>query len=229
MHYNAPRDSEIELILVKEDHLPSQNVKAEDWRQKGLVPRLKFNEVITFRTGIYTYRQMLSIYFNRSDLRPAKLSFSSQEWCGQTFKEFLFGPKKAHLSFNSYWENEAKGERDLDWIEGAYPYNALPVVLRAMRPNEKKSVQLHLLTDVISNKVGTPKLIDANANFLGLKDGNLVVEVQIDGKKDQYQFSTDAMFPLLHIERGDGSHYQVEKRLVDDYWHHNRPGDEKLL
>jgi hypothetical protein len=239
------RNGEVTHVLVKEDHFPQLDVKADNWKQVGLVPRIKFNEMIDMPTGVYSYHQMLSIFINRSDFSIPKIVFTSQEWCGQTSKELNAGDsQKAKLSFNSYWDGEGKGEKTLDLSGNTLPYNALPVYLRAMIADKKKSAEMFLLSDLVSNRVGNPTVQKATAVIerseklvigkRAIAAAKVTVTIQNQKKRleDRFWFSEEELqpsYPMLRWERSDGGTYQLRKRLTEAYWELNRPGDEKLL
>ncbi|MEE8585347.1 MAG: hypothetical protein V3T83_10895, partial [Acidobacteriota bacterium] len=108
--YGTPRRADkVVHILVSEDHVPSELVKANDWRRPGLLKVLKFNNMRTFQTGIYDYRQMMSVFFNVEDQHFAKMTFGSQEWCGSSFKEIVHFRGKSSFDFNTYWEGQGNG------------------------------------------------------------------------------------------------------------------------
>ena len=72
-------------IFVTEDFLPEKQVKA-DYKNNSNVPVLKLNSTKKFTTGIYPYSLMTST-FSPIDVnqQAIKISFSAQEWCGNTF------------------------------------------------------------------------------------------------------------------------------------------------
>lgn len=237
--YGIFRDAQITHVFVKEEHEPKKNVKAKNQRQKKIRTVLKFNSVRTIPTGIYTYREMATIFFTRESLDITKAVFSSQEWCGQTFKELVFDHGKISLQYDSYWNGEGKGKITFpkSKTRGAIPYNALPLLLRTLRPHLPRTQPITLIPNLISNRVGNPKLTQAKIHFLGktsiksqgIKREAFLVEVKQEKKQDQFWFSTQHLFPLLRWERHDGAVYELQKRLVTDYWNKNRPEDEKLL
>ncbi|TXD50124.1 septum formation inhibitor Maf [Polaribacter sp. IC073] len=93
-------------VFVTEDFLPNKQVKA-DSRNENNVPVLKLNSTKEFTTGIYPYSIMTST-FSPADLnkKAIKISFSAQEWCGNTFVQ-LNNKEKYEIDFHSYFESNA--------------------------------------------------------------------------------------------------------------------------
>jgi hypothetical protein len=91
-------------IFVTEDFLPEKQVKA-DYQDKKNVRTLKLNSTKKFTTGIYPYSIMTSA-FSPIDLnkKALKISFSAQEWCGNTFVQ-LNNRKDFEIDFHSYFES----------------------------------------------------------------------------------------------------------------------------
>ena len=100
-------------IFVTEDFLPVKQVKA-DYQNKKNIPILKLNSTKKFTTGIYPYSLMTSI-FSPIDVNQEaiKISFSSQEWCGNTFVQ-LNNREKFEIDFYSYFESNADRELTLE-------------------------------------------------------------------------------------------------------------------
>src|SRR5258706_5130447 len=87
--YGVMRRLTAYLIVVKEDFSKTQLVKADPGHDpKDLLPVLKLNHVINYQTGIYSYHQMASAFFDRGTMELVKLSLTSNEWCGNTYKEY---------------------------------------------------------------------------------------------------------------------------------------------
>lgn len=93
-------------VYVTEDFLPKKQVKA-DYQNKKNVPILKLNSTKKFTTGIYPYSIMTST-FSPIDVNQEtlKISFSSQEWCGNTFVQ-LNNRANYQVDFFSYFESNA--------------------------------------------------------------------------------------------------------------------------
>jgi hypothetical protein len=92
-------------IFVTENFLPNKQVKA-DTQDDQNIPILKLNSTKKFFTGIYPYSIMTSTFspINKQQ-PPIKISFSSQEWCGNTFIQ-LNNHEDFEIDFYSYFESD---------------------------------------------------------------------------------------------------------------------------
>lgn len=116
IRYGEIRPSDAVLIYVTEDFLPDKQVKKE-FGDDEAVSVLKLNSVKKFTTGIYDYSIMTSV-FTPLDFRkyPAtlKLTFSSQEWCGQSFAQMNMRNGKLHYQERSYFQAEGDLDKTLN-------------------------------------------------------------------------------------------------------------------
>jgi hypothetical protein len=93
-------------IFVTEDFLPQKQVKADDKNAKN-ISILKLNSTKKFTTGIYPYSLMTSTFSPIDTNKKAiKISFSAQEWCGNTFVQ-LNNRERFKIDFHSYFERNA--------------------------------------------------------------------------------------------------------------------------
>lgn len=103
--YGETRDGEAVLIYVTEPFLPEKQVKADE-NHADNIPVLKLNATKNYLTGIYPYSIMSSIFYPVHDNQHAvKVSFSSQEWCGQVYAQ-LNNREKFDVLSHSYFEKE---------------------------------------------------------------------------------------------------------------------------
>lgn len=108
--YGETRDGEAVLIYVTEPFLPDAQVKADASSPEN-VPVLKLNTTKNYLTGIYPYSIMTSSFYPVHDNQHAiKLSFSSQEWCGQVYAQ-LNNREQFEVMSHSYFESE--GDQNL--------------------------------------------------------------------------------------------------------------------
>jgi hypothetical protein len=99
-------------IFVTEDFLPEKQVKADSKNAKN-VPVLKLNSTKKFVTGMYPYSLMTSTFSPIGlNQQAIKISFSSQEWCGNTFAQ-LNNRTNFDIDFHSYFESDADREKTL--------------------------------------------------------------------------------------------------------------------
>ena len=93
-------------IFVTEDFLPIKQVKADN-KNKSNIAVLKLNSTKKFVTGIYPYSLMTSTFSPIINSKKAiKISFSAQEWCGNTFIQ-LNNREEFDVDFYSYFESNA--------------------------------------------------------------------------------------------------------------------------
>lgn len=146
--YGAPRTGTAVLVFVTEDMSDSLRVKADPGRHPGsdVYPVMKLNEVRDFQTGIYDYDVMTSVFAKVAAGWPvAKISFSSQEWCGHVYRQIV--PRNDRLSdvFHSYFDGEADGSDSLPLPSDGVFEDALPILLRGwkavfLKAGESRSV-----------------------------------------------------------------------------------------
>jgi hypothetical protein len=87
---------------------------------------------------------MTSVFVRSRDFSPAKISFSSAEWCGHVYEEMLFGPRDIADRYTSYFEDES-AERRVQEVKDGIAEEELLVRLRGLRgewlrPGERRTV-----------------------------------------------------------------------------------------
>ncbi|MGB3149857.1 MAG: septum formation inhibitor Maf [Maribacter sp.] len=103
--YGELREGNAVLIYVTEPFLPEKQVKADGNRPDN-IPVLKLNSTKNYLTGIYPYSIMTSSFYPvHDDSHALKLSFSSQEWCGQVYAQ-LNNKDNFEIMSHSYFEKE---------------------------------------------------------------------------------------------------------------------------
>ncbi|MCA9526503.1 MAG: hypothetical protein KC549_09450 [Myxococcales bacterium] len=106
--YGEKRHGRAVLIFVTEPFSRARGVKVDHYNPNDPdhFTALKLNAVRKFQTGIYDYSVMTSVFVDPANgFAPAKVSFSSQEWCGHVFEEARFG-QGAKVRIDSYFEGE---------------------------------------------------------------------------------------------------------------------------
>ena len=108
--YGQNREGLAFLIYVTEPFSKGRSVKIDryDRDNPDHTIALKLNRIEEWRTGMYKYRLMTSHFFDTQDqLNPLKSVFSSQEWCGVTYEEFLWDRSHVDVSIKSYFDGES--------------------------------------------------------------------------------------------------------------------------
>lgn len=104
--YGEMREGTAVLIYVTEPFRKAKQVKA-DGSNPDNIPVLKLNSTKNYLTGIYPYSIMSSSFYPVHDNQHAlKVSFSSQEWCGQVYAQ-LNNRDVFEINSHSYFETEA--------------------------------------------------------------------------------------------------------------------------
>ena len=154
--YGQTRPGEAVLVFVTETLSHSKRVKT-DGNQHDTFPVMKLNAVHDFQTGLYDYNVMTSSFvpMNGETPRglPTKISFSMQEWCGNTYAEATtvhdYGdPASAiRLQSHNYMDGQGQTTADLPLQPNPTSHDALPTLIRGiagplLSPGETLSVNL---------------------------------------------------------------------------------------
>jgi hypothetical protein len=230
----SERTYEAVMVVVKEPFDLAQMVKAGSASQR-VEDVLKLNHEVTVPTGLYTYRQMASVFLRRSDLAPVKLTVASQELCGITTKRWRSDtPAVFHSS--SYFDGEGDRDFALPVTRGTLFYDALPLWLRAQAPRAEP-LRVKLVPGQISNHARDPAPVGAVLTWGAT--GSVTtpagefrtreVSVEHPGGRDRYAFAEEFPHVLVRWVRGDGTRYELRNLVRLPYWQYTRSGDRQVL
>lgn len=223
--YGEVRNFEYTYILVKEDFNKEYDVKTDDYSREDLFPVMKLNKFARIPTQKYPYHYLTSLFYKREE--PAtlhKMTHSSQEWCGNTFKLFQHLGNTYHFLFSSYWDGQGNSRiklRDKIWFEDGLSYT-----LRALRFSDGLQFEQPVLESQVSNKAGEPIIYEAR--FVVSQEELAVnaarqqawqVSVQLDEEKtNTYWFATEYPNILLKQESWDGRNMELKETTREAYW-----------
>jgi hypothetical protein len=245
--YGETRSGTAVLIFVTEDFSDRLRVKADPGRhpEADTYPVMKLNAVRDFSTGIYDYNVMTSTFLRvRDDWPLAKVSFSSQEWCGHVWHQIVPRGDRVEGVFHSYFDGEADGEERLDRPDGGVYEDALPIVLRGLRgeylaSGESRTVPflpslLHARlqheplewTRATISRAAQTSRIDVPAGEYEVSVYTVEVD---DGRTLTFAIESAAPHRLVRQTGPDGEELALlgSERLA--YWKLNAPGGEKHL
>jgi hypothetical protein len=245
--YGEKRTGTAVLIYVTEDFSDRLRVKADPGRhpEEDTYPVLKLNAVRDFPTGIYDYNVMTSTFVRVGRGWPvAKVSFSSQEWCGHVWHQLVPRDDAIDGVFHSYFDGEADGEDTLDRPEDGLLEDALPIVLRGLREPflaAGESQTVPLLPSLFHSRLQHEPLAWSSATISrAAEPGRVTVpagsfEVTVytvevaDGRTLSFAIESAAPHRLVRQTGPGGEELALtgSKRLP--YWQLNRNGGERYL
>lgn len=90
LRYGAKRQAETVLVYVTEPMDRRTWIKDDMARAPHRVSIFKLNHMLKFRTGLYPYSVMTSVFttvepWDRGQFAPVKIALSAQEWCGHVY------------------------------------------------------------------------------------------------------------------------------------------------
>jgi len=245
--YGAVRKGTAAYVFVTESFSDTLRVKADPGKHPAadVYPVLKLNAVRDFQTGLYDYNLMTSTFLRVARGWPvAKISFSSQEWCGHVWHQLV--PRSGRLQglFHSYFDGEADGTDALDMPADGVLEDALPVLVRGwngvlLAPGESRVVPF--LPSLLSSRLmhrplaWTKARISRSAATTRVKVPAgpfevTVYEVAVEGGRTLSFFvEKEPPFRLVRQTGPDGEELLLEGSSRLAYWELNKPGDEKHL
>jgi hypothetical protein len=206
---------------------------------------MKLNAVRDFQTGVYDYNVMTSTFLRVADGWPvAKVSFSSQEWCGHVWHQLVPRGDRVGGVFHSYFDGEADGKEALERPEGGVFEDALPVVLRGWRREYLEAGQsrtVPFLPSLLQARLNHTPLAWTTARLsrspateaVRVPAGRFeatVYTVEVEGGR-RLTFAIEAASPyrLLRQTGPDGEELALTGSARMAYWKLSAPGGEKHL
>lgn len=252
--YGEMRKGQGVLVFVYEEINADTRIKVESDKTPPAkqVPVLKLNNVLKFTTGIYDYSVMTSVFAGLAGgpgvsrpFEPRKVSFTSQEWCGNVFHQII--PRKNGLEseIHSYFESEGDAKVTLPYpatASGAVYYeDEMPILVRELDgaflkegesrtlnivpglwERRKRHVPLGFTTAVLS-KAGK------DAVKIGKENHETVKWTLVNGSITT-TYHVEAAMPhrLLAWENTKGEKGELLASVRKTYWEHNHNQDEPL-
>jgi len=119
--YGEPRNGYRIMVFVTELMRLATHIKPDvKCPDDQMIRVIKLNDLRKFTTGIYEYSVMTSVFASVEQKAPyanmstMKVSFSSQEWCGQVFDRLVRTPDAYQGVLYSYFESEGEAPYVLD-------------------------------------------------------------------------------------------------------------------
>lgn len=225
-------DGEAVLIYVREPFLKDRQVKDESG--SGEFQVLKLNATRDFKTGVYPYRTLMSVFHplvDKADNKALKVTTSVQEWCGHVYMQANRRDGVTKTEVRSYFENEEGNsyeEKSSVLLE-----DEVWTMLR-INPGQLPVGQTEMIQGSLASRFGHFKPIAAPVvtqwRAGGSKD-SLVYEIfyKKSGRKLAIEISNGSPYSILgwseEGEKGLLSSGKLKKRIENvDYWNYN---DEK--
>ncbi len=217
---------------------PIHHVKAKK-DDEAVLPAFKFVIAEEVPTENYNYRFLTTAFLERPSLRPMKVSASSQEWCGHTFKILdwerrkEFPPKDWSLDIACYSYFGDEGDRWFPLTGRSFvdAYECLFLYARAVVASGGEERPMHLLNSLRSNHMPDPNPLDATLRVQGTSRNVTVplgtvsatrVVLEWAGGPAWFDVETAPPHRLLAFRAGDvdAKLKFVERRA---YWNRNEP------
>lgn len=227
--YGNRREFEFTQITVKEDFNREHDVKTDDYTRNDLFPVMKVNQFCRIPTDNYPYHYLTSVFINRAQpWHLHKLTTSSQEWCGNTFKAVTDKGSNYNLYYNSYFDGQGEGNRELS--KALLFEDQLPYSLRALNFQDGLTFPAAIAETQQTNKATPPAVYKATlrvaitASGSSTDDGEKAWQVTVElapDKVNTYWFDTDYPNKLIRQQTWDGRNLRLKKISRYAYWQGN--------
>ncbi len=251
--YGQEREAEVALIYVTEPFNLRRQVKSDAaaTNDPNVINVLKLNRVKKFQTGIYDYSLMSSVFtpleaYRLGDQRieagaALKMTFTSQEWCGQTFQQLNRTASGMNSRSFSYFESEGDQSSDIETVSGALWADELFIAVRELiRPMPTGNIILYQTLETGRLFHRPMQAMEARVtrsrgsySWDGIQRDVQTFLVEADDK--QWRFTVEEDYPrkIFAYEYREGSRIVENATLKQSrrlpYWSLNDNADQKYL
>ncbi len=237
--YGTPRTGLAVTIFVSEPFSWEARVKADPGKHPDadVFPVMKMNLIEDFQTGIYDYNEQTSAFLALAEtpLQPmgqlTKVSFSSQEWCGHSWAQWLFQPVGLRFNGHSYFDGEADSAMDLPRPDGGVSEEQLFFWARGMaepKLDPGASVDVPFLRSLQYTRHAHKPIAWTSARLARPAADSYTAEIK-DGPKITFQVEPAAPHRILRWESTEGERAVLVKSERSKYWQLNKPEGEAEL
>lgn len=225
--YGIPRPTEVLHILVREPFDPKQLVKPEGPPRPDTIAVLKLNQILHVPTGLYVYQQMHSNFWRVDNAQLLKFSLTSNDSCGNTFKQARREGDHLAYEYRTYWDGMAEGKENLTVPANGYFYDELPWLVRTIDFSKATGeFDVQLAGTTINSKKDTFAFKPAKISF-NSTERTFDVAVEHAGGTDHFILDRDFPYLLREWNAADGSRLKMKRSLKVAYWNYNKPGDRE--
>jgi len=241
LRYGKPRLGHVVLVYVAEPMNSQTWIKDDDAPGDRRVEVLKLNHTLNFRTGIYPYSVMTSVFapldgLGRERFAPAKISLTAQEWCGQVYQQILPKGDRFHSFGHSYFASEGDSRETVPSGGPALYEDALWIQLRELDgPFAGGGDWSGRLVPALwtARKAHRP-LRPVQATIRrgeATRDGVAVTRFTVTHAGGSRSFDVERAAPrrILGWSTNEGERAELLKTARLTYWRLNNPGDESYL
>ncbi|MDQ6808592.1 MAG: hypothetical protein M3Z64_04090 [Verrucomicrobiota bacterium] len=222
-----PRACEVVHILVREPFDSKQFVKPEGPMRPDTIAVLKLNQIIHAPAGLLLYQQMHSNFWRVDNGQLFKFSLTSNDSCGNTYKEARRAADAFTYEYHTYWDGMADGRTTVAAPANGCFYDELPWRVRTIdfrKPSTPFEIQL--AGSAINSKRDSFEFKPAKVSFTA---SERMIDVSVEHTSGVDHFLLDRNGPNLLREwtAADGSHLKMKRNLKVDYWKYNKNGDRE--
>jgi hypothetical protein len=227
VRYGIPRPCEVLHILVREPFDPKQLVKPEGAPRPETIPVLKLNQILHIPTGLYVYQQMHSNFWRVADAQLLKFSLTSNDSCGNTYKEARRAGEQFTYEYRTYWDGMASGSESVTPPANGHFYDELPWLVRTIDFNKPGTpFEIQLAGSIVNSKKDSFVFQSAKISFTA-NEREIDVAVEHAVGTDHFILDRDGPHLLREWKAADGSHLKMKRNLKVDDWNYNKPGDRE--
>ncbi|MDQ6625420.1 MAG: hypothetical protein M3Y69_04650 [Verrucomicrobiota bacterium] len=227
VRYGAPRECEVLHILVREPFDTKQLVKSDDPKRAETTNVLKLNQILHVPTGLELYQQMHSNFWRVDNAQLLKFSLTSNDSCGNTYKEARRNGDAFTYEWRTYWDGMANGQEEVKPPANGYFYDELPWIVRTIDfAKGRDEFDIQLAGSAINSKKDAFSFQPAKVSFTSTER---VIDVAVKHAAGIDHFLLDRWFPhvLREWNAADGTKLKLKRNLKVDYWNYSKPGDRE--
>lgn len=227
--YGEIRNGDAVFVYVTEDFSKSKQVKLDNAAAAGddKISVLKLNTLRKFKTGIYDYSMMESIFTPvdiKNNPRTLKTTTSSQDWCGHSFTQFNLEDDQYKIKEFSYFESE--GDKTIK-TDDALLEDELWTRLR-INPGSIPEGTVELIPGTFFTRLKHTELTPKQATISIQKGEGVsilnVVYLHLE-RSLTVRFESEFPFKILYFKEnngaGDVTQAVLKKSLKSAYWAKN--------
>jgi len=228
--YGKPRQYEATIFTNKQHMDPKTTTKATNWKDPDSIEVFKHNISEIFPTENYPYRMLTTSFIRTDNLQPYKLTASSQEDCGSSFRNFVADNNQMKIDQFCYFPDSGHSEKTLDTSKGIAFHNALSLTLRDFPYGAVfiKQPELNLIPDQRKNTKTKTSPEIATITYIGeeeitipygkLNAHHLRIDHSEDGGETESHFWFAADPKLLNVMVQYQGPYGIKYKLKNYGW-----------